>query len=45
VAQEHEKARAALASLRSLGEKLRQVKGRQRGEVLRLVVSRADLYF
>src|SRR5262249_45347035 len=45
VNQDQEKLRGAVAYLRSLGEKLRQAKGPQLGEGLRVVVSRADLYF
>jgi len=37
--------RAALGRLRTLGEQLHQAKGPKLGEVLRLLVSRADLYF
>jgi DNA invertase Pin-like site-specific DNA recombinase len=39
------KIRAAIARLRKLGEQLHKAKGQQLGEVLRLLVSRADLYF
>jgi hypothetical protein len=45
VAQDHEKIRAAIARLRTLGEQLHKAKGKKLGEVLRLLVSRADLYF
>jgi hypothetical protein len=45
VAQDHDKIRAAVARLRTLGEQLHKAKGKKLGEVLRLLVSRADLYF
>jgi hypothetical protein len=43
--QSTDKIKAAIARLRSLGEQLHNAKGKQLGEVLRLLVSRADLYF
>jgi hypothetical protein len=45
VAQDQEKIRAAIARLRTLGEQLRKANGRKLGEVIRLLVSRVDLYF
>jgi hypothetical protein len=45
VEQDHDKIRAAIARLHELGTLLRKAKGKQLGEVIRLVVSRADLYF
>jgi DNA invertase Pin-like site-specific DNA recombinase len=43
--QDAEKVRTAIARLRDLGEQLREARGPKLGEVLRLLVSRADLYF
>jgi DNA invertase Pin-like site-specific DNA recombinase len=45
VEQDTEKVRAAIARLRDLGQQLRKARGPKLGEVLRLLVSRADLYF
>jgi DNA invertase Pin-like site-specific DNA recombinase len=45
VEQDLDKIRAAVARLRELGEMLRTAKGRQLGEVIGMIVSRADLYF
>jgi DNA invertase Pin-like site-specific DNA recombinase len=45
VEQDHGKIRAAIARLRDLGEQLHKAKGKKLGEVLRLLISRADLYF
>src|SRR5262249_19781099 len=45
VEQDQDKIRAAVARLRELGEMLRTAKGRQLGEVIGMIVSRADLYF
>jgi len=45
VEQDNDKIREAIARLRHLGEELRKAKGPALGRVLRLLVSRADLYF
>jgi hypothetical protein len=45
VEQDAGKVRAAIARLRELREQLRKAKGRKLGEVLQLLVRRADLYF
>jgi hypothetical protein len=44
-AQDVKAIKAAVARLRRLGEQMHRAQGRQLGEVLRLVVARADLYF
>src|SRR5262249_31181509 len=43
--QDQDKVRAAIARLRELGEMLRNARGRRLGEVIAMIVSRADLYF
>jgi DNA invertase Pin-like site-specific DNA recombinase len=45
VEQDAAKVRQAVARLRTLGEQLHKAKGKKLGEVLRLLISRADLYF
>src|SRR5262249_44775377 len=45
VEQDEEKIRAAIQRLKALGEQLHKAKGKKLGEALRLLISRADLYF
>ena len=45
VEEDNAKIQEAVARLRSLGEQLKKAKGKKLGEVLRLLISRADLYF